>query len=332
MINLNNKWKIFKISEIFEVEKSKNITKEAAEEFLGNTAPYVTRSEFNNGIAFYVNAKKFSLEKGNCITIGGEGACVFYQPYKFISGNNINKLYSKFLDENNALFIVTILNLEKYRYSYNRAFNQACIKETKIKLPVNVKGQPDWNWMSEYIKKLRERESYEYSQPFITNKKIDLNFKNWWSFKIKNIFFKKQIKKYFSIPEKSGKIPFVTSSEFNNGITKLVDKISVYDKNAISVSTNGSCFKCFYQPKEFGVSSDVEILYNENLNKFNALFIITILSMETYRYTYGRKPKNNKVWDTIIKLPYKFNFKNQKVPDWEYMEDYIKSLPYSKYL
>lgn len=159
MTNLNDiRWKFFKISEIFKVEKSKNITKEIAEEFLGNTAPYVTRSEFNNGISFYVDAKKFNLENGNCITIGGEGACVFYQPYKFISGNNINKLYSKFLNENNALFIITILSLEKYRYSYNRAFNQNCIKETIIKLPTTSKGEPNWAWMSEYIKKLRERE------------------------------------------------------------------------------------------------------------------------------------------------------------------------------
>jgi hypothetical protein len=43
-------------------------------------------------------------------------------------------------------------------------------------------------------------------------------------------------------------------------------------------------------------------------------------------YSYGYKPKNGVVWDTIIYLPFD-NKINQ--PDWEYMENYIKSLPNS---
>lgn len=45
---------------------------------------------------------------------------------------------------------------------------------------------------------------------------------------------------------------------------------------------------------------------------------------EKYKWSYGRKPKNNKVYDTIIKLP----VDEKGEPDWVFMENYIKSLPY----
>ena len=50
------------------------------------------------------------------------------------------------------------MNLEKYRYIYNRAFNKNCIENTKIKLPVDKEGNPNWVYMENYIKQLKERE------------------------------------------------------------------------------------------------------------------------------------------------------------------------------
>lgn len=152
-------WKEFYLKDLFQVEKSQNITIEIAEEFKTKEGiPYITRTEYNNGVNFFVKSENFNLEKGNCITIGGEGANVYYQPQDFISGNNINKLYTLNLNQNQALFLITILTLEKYRYSYNRAFNQNCILKTKIKLPADQNGQPDWKWMESYIKQLWNQE------------------------------------------------------------------------------------------------------------------------------------------------------------------------------
>ena len=152
-----SKWQWFRIGDIFKVEKSQNIKKDDAEEIMGGNVPYITRTEFNNGCNFFVEQKNIKTQIGNCITIGGEGANVFYQPINFITGNNITKIYNKNLNENNGLFIVSILNLEKYRYSYNRAFNQKNIINTYIKLP-SKNNEPDWEYMEQYIKSLRERE------------------------------------------------------------------------------------------------------------------------------------------------------------------------------
>ena len=51
------------------------------------------------------------------------------------------------------MFLVTILNLEKYRYNYGRKASQARMKERSIKLPAK-NGQPDWQFMEKYIKSL----------------------------------------------------------------------------------------------------------------------------------------------------------------------------------
>ena len=51
--------------------------------------------------------------------------------------------------------------------------------------------------------------------------------------------------------------------------------------------------------------------------------IKAILEKERYRYSYGRAFKMDLIKSTFIKLPTKNN-----LPDWEFMENYIKSLPY----
>ena len=51
--------------------------------------------------------------------------------------------------------------------------------------------------------------------------------------------------------------------------------------------------------------------------------MVTILRFEKFRWAYGRKPKNNKVFKTRIKLPEKGG-----KPDWGYMREFVKKLSY----
>ena len=101
----------------------------------------------------------------------------------------------------------------------------------------------------------------------------------------------------------------------------MVDKATV-EGNCITVSTNGDCFDCFYQLDNIVLSNDVETLHNDHINFYMALFINTVMIKE--KEFYNRKPKNDKVYDTIIKLPVDSKGK----PDWKFMEGYIKSLSY----
>lgn len=98
--------------------------------------------------------------------------------------------------------------------------------------------------------------------------------------------------------------------------------------NCITVNYNGSVGEAFYQKEPFWASDDVNVLYAKDfwtLNQYIAMFIITVIKANKYRFGYGRKWTMEKMKETIIKLPSDINGK----PDFEYMEKYIKSLPYS---
>ena len=154
----------------------------------------------------------------------------------------------------------------------------------------------------------------------------DIDTSEWKEFKVSDIFINKNVKKYSKSPKEEGLIPFVTSTSTNNGISCYCNLENVCKGNCITVSTNGRCFDCFYQPINFAVSSDCEVLYPREeyehfLNEYNAIFITTILSLNRSKYGYSNKPKNGIVWKTVISLPVDSNGQ----PDWEYMEKYIKN-------
>jgi hypothetical protein len=61
------------------------------------------------------------------------------------------------------------------------------------------------------------------------------------------------------------------------------------------------------------------------MNPFSALFIVTVIKAEKYRFNYGRKWHVERMNISKIKLP----SNNKKQPNYEFMENYVKSLPYS---
>ena len=72
--------------------------------------------------------------------------------------------------------------------------------------------------------------------------------------------------------------------------------------------------------------------YSSKLNKYNALFLITILDKHRYKFCYGRSWSGKRLKNTKLSLPAKLNNKKQYEPDWEYMKNYIKNTIYGKYL
>ena len=65
------------------------------------------------------------------------------------------------------------------------------------------------------------------------------------------------------------------------------------------------------------------------LSQFISIFISTIISQDAYRYQYGRQYRLKNFKNHRIKLPVILNSKTKEYePDWQFMEDYIKFLPY----
>jgi len=56
------------------------------------------------------------------------------------------------------------------------------------------------------------------------------------------------------------------------------------------------------------------------------LFLCSVIAMDRYRWSYGRKWRPSRMPQSIIRLPAHPDGK----PDWEFMETYVRSLPFSK--
>jgi hypothetical protein len=120
--------------------------------------------------------------------------------------------------------------------------------------------------------------------------------------------------------------PYITSSELNNGVTSYVDDISNFGERTITANRGGSVGFFFYQPMNYMATPvDVRVLTpNFEINPCYGIFLATVLQLEKYRFNYSRKMGTDRLKNLRIKLPVRDN-----EPDWEYIEAYIKSLPYS---
>ena len=155
----SKKWDYFSLEQDLNMEiyngKSYN-TSDLVEAVDENYVLYITRKDEQNGISMYVQPLEYDgLEKANAITIGDTTATIFYQDHKFITGPHIIVLRADWLNVFTAEFIITLLNKEKYRYPvFGRAFTKDLIKQTKLYLPIDDCGQPDFQFMEDYIRSL----------------------------------------------------------------------------------------------------------------------------------------------------------------------------------
>lgn len=179
---------------------------------------------------------------------------------------------------------------------------------------------------------------------------IPIDTSNWHEFVYNRIF---DVKKgfYNKKPEHNidGDIPFLGATEKSNGVTEYysLDDIEsasktgdennapieekLFASNSLCVTNNGSVGFAYYQPIQFTCSHDVNPLYIKGgkFSVYSALFVATVIELDRYRWAYGRKWRPERMVKSTIKLPSK-TINGKIVPDWEYMEKYIKMLPYQK--
>lgn len=331
-MNLNvDSWKEFRLGDLFsEMYKAEAHVKGELECYdvpLDNTIRFVSRTEMNNGCDCYVlNNGLSGIEKANAIAIGDTTATCFYQGEDFICGDHMVICRADWINLHTALFIISILKQEKYKYSYGRAFKMELISNTMLKLPTAADNTPDWDYMKSYIKSLNHK-------PVATANRggygsHTLGVETWKDFCLGDYFEIKKGKRLTSDEQTEGSTPYIGAIDSNNGIANYIGQDAIHAGNTISLSYNGSVGEAFYQPKPFWATDDVNVLYfrEENgvaFNKYIALFVCAVLRQEKYRYSYGRKWVLESMKSTVIKLPEKYG-----KPNWSYMEDYMKSLPY----
>ena len=131
----DQEWSWFSFDDIFSIKGTKTISLLKLEKYGKGVYPYVTTQTVNNGVKEYFDCY---TEEGNVFVIDSAvlGYCS-YQEQGFSASDHVEKLMlkDKKLNKYIALFIVTICNLEQYRYSYGRKRCHARIKKEKINYP-----------------------------------------------------------------------------------------------------------------------------------------------------------------------------------------------------
>lgn len=317
-------WKEYYIGDLFRFVKGKRLTKD---NMIDGEINYLGAISENNGVRQRIQVESDLISLPNCITVNYNGSVgeAFYQHEPFWASDDVNILYAKgwSMNEYNALFIVSVIKANRYRFSYGRKWTLEKMKETIITLPSKQDGTPDFEYMEDYMKSLRHKKI----TTAIMDQPIKFSPQSWKEFYIHNLFNVTVSKDKNLQNSEFGLTPYISSSSENNGVSSYIESVPSQKGNTLTIARNGSVGSTFYQNKPYCASpDDIRILTPKfAMTKYSALFIKTVIEKEKHKYAYGRKLGTARIKNMVIKLP----AAKDGTPDFDYMENYIKSLPYS---
>jgi hypothetical protein len=320
-----------KLGELFDVYNgiaSSNL--EVKLEQFDNLVPFIRpSSKFENTVVGYIDPKGHkAYNKGEIfISTNGEGSHTFtyVAPWdSFIPNSDVAVLVfkSKDLSFVEKQYYAQYITKCRPLFSYGRKPKGNRLKNLLI---------PELDELPSWIYEIQISD-YSYIKESKTNDQVDLQIKIWHDYKLSDLFniVKGKGPSAKEAKDNPGLTPYLGASAFNNGITHYSNHTPEHDGNVITIATDGSVGETFYQPNAFCATSNIAVLELKKhlLNPSIAMFIITIILLEKSKYSYGRKYKLSRVKNTVIKLP----AKEDGEPDYEYVERFINSLPYSKTL
>lgn len=304
--------------------------------------PFVGRSSVNNGFQGLYHVSESKIVKKNCITVSMVGEPrAFYQPYDFTCSQNILVLRNEILNKDISKFLISIINSylisKGFGYGYPVGLNR--VIKNKLMLPVNSQGQPNWQFMEDYIKQEQKQQAqkiidyYDRKLVDLAGDVLGLDKVKWKTFKLGDIFdLVTKSSKGLNHLEKniSDGISYVGATNRNNGVLDFVKRKEnlIYSGNAIAFIRNGegSMGYSVYKKEDFIASQDITVGYNQYLNEYNAKFITTIADQVRGKYNFGYKRNQERLKREILVLP----SDEKGNPNFQYMSDFVKKLELDK--
>lgn len=158
----SKEWHEFFLTDIFPtIQRGKRLTK--GNQISGNT-PYVSSTASNNGIDNYIGNEDKVRIFSDCLSIANSGSvgATFYHPYKFVASDHVTHLKNDTMNKYIYLFISTLGNRLSGKYNFNREINDKRISREKVMLPVNSSGDPDYEYMEQYMKNMTHKKINQY--------------------------------------------------------------------------------------------------------------------------------------------------------------------------
>jgi len=258
------------------------------------------------------------------VSTNGEGShsYAYVSTCEIVPNSDVSVLIPKMkMSLEEKLYYSQCITANRYKFSYGRKPKGKKLKS--ILLP-NLEELPKW------VQDI-DLSTFDNAEKSLIENKSDpvLYVEKWKSFTLDELFEIKKGKRLTKANMTEGNTPFIGSTDSNNGLTNLVGQEAIHKGNVISLNYNGSVGEAFYQPNEFWASDDVNVLYPrkeyfDNFDQYIALFIIPIIRLNKFKFSYGRKWHMDRMKETKIVLPTKNGKLNLKL-----MKDYISSLDYS---
>jgi hypothetical protein len=287
---------------------------------------FVGRSARKNGVTARV-APIAGLDPspGGAITValsgqGGAGVA-FLQPSPFYSGFHIMVLTAKeLMSEKEKLWWTMCITANRFRFGFGRQANRT-LKDLLL---------PEATAMPAWVHQISLDRYVGAERPAQENGSPKLNVSAWKPFVLQDLFDIRKGQRLTKLNMLPGSVPYVGASDRNNGVTAFIGQDPIHAGGTISVSYNGSVAEAFYQPVSFWATDDVNVLYPNGftLTPETALFICTVIRLEKYRFSYGRKWHLDRMRESVIRLPATAIGQ----PDWTVMKSSIEQLPFSSQL
>ena len=314
--------KMIQIQDLFEVYNSQNLALNACTVNEQSSYVLINRSEKNNGIAARIDAPagKQPFPAGlMTVALSGSVLSTFIQNEPFFTSYHIAALKPKIkLSIRQMLYYKMCIEANKFRYNYGRQANRT-LRLLEIPAPEEI---PAWVETIELPQ--------QYTDKAKSDEKVELPpVSEWKEFKYTDLFDleKGRGPSAADAKHKPGNTPYVGASAENNGITIYSGHFPEHQGNVVTIATDGSVGEAFYQPKDFNATSNIMVLHlkSHEWNPQIGLFISTIIRQEQNKYNYGRKWGLSRMKESFISLP----VTSEGQPNYDLMERYINSLPYS---
>lgn len=284
--------------------------------------PFVSRQSVNNGVVCHI--KRIDEIKPNpahtlSIAVSGSVLSTFYHDYEYYSGRDVYIASPKVeMTKEQMLYYCYVIEQNKFRYNYGRGANKT-FRDILV---------PSINEIPLYVN--QKKMGGEFCSSAVSPHKYLLHTEKWKWMELREIFSKERGTR-LTIPDREkGPIPLVTAGSINEGVADYIsnEEMKIY-KNAITIDMFGfSCFRGY----EFCCDDNILVLQAPEMNKYSGMFIATIINRDGYKTAYGRQYRQKTFDVHKIKLPAIKKANDEYEPDWQFMEDYIKSLPYSSCL
>lgn len=323
---------LVRVRDLFHVHYGTNLELNALTEVESpDGVNFVSRTARNNGVSARV-APVLGIDAipAGTISVAGGGSVMesFLQPEPYYSGRDMYYLVAKEdMSDEEKIYYCQCLRENRYRFSYGRQANRT-LAEIRVPAP---SAMPRWvRPLPVDLNHLRE--------PARPGPVPSVDVSNWRSFGLNEIFEIKRGSRITKAQQRPGKLPFIGAVDGNNGLTAWIDAKPLHQAGVLTVNYNGNgVAEAFYQPEPFWCSDDVNALYPRGfeMSPAIAMFLITIIRQEKYRFSYGRKWSTERMRRSRISLPARKVVGisgDQYVPDWDFMERYINALPYSSAL